>query len=81
MKDCVTWKGPHGGAEERLEEEGADKTNYYKHTAADLSPCAAGWRVGRTSEIEIEPGKRSRITVFFCLFACLLLVLIAILHY
>jgi len=41
VKDCVTWKGPHGGAEERLEEEGADKTNYYKHTAADPSPCAA----------------------------------------
>jgi len=38
VKDCILWEGPHAGAGEEREEEGAAKTKCYQPTPT-LIPC------------------------------------------
>jgi len=58
VENCLLWEGPHSGAWEGCEEEGAAETTYGELIATPIT-CPPELRRGRRerNRSEVEPGK------------------------
>ncbi|KAK4810860.1 LOW QUALITY PROTEIN: hypothetical protein QYF61_008832 [Mycteria americana] len=57
VKDCILWEGPHAGAGEECEEEGAAEAKHYELTTTPIPLCHSGGG-GRRIRSEAEPRKK-----------------------